>query len=113
MDIVKSFIEENSGETLVQKTGLRIMSSTDRIRQIIRHELSEHAARSEHESFEDADDFEFEDGEEWVSPYEEKFDPPAEPSAPADSVVGSVPPSSENSGSDGNSAVGGDASSNG
>lgn len=76
-DIVQSFMEINNGEKLVQRTGLRVLSSTDRIRQIIRHELSEHAHANESETFDEADDFDLPDNEEWVSPYEERFDPPS------------------------------------
>lgn len=67
-------IEQNSGEQIVQKTALRI-DSTDRIRQIIRHELYRQRVNSGAESFEEADDFDFDDGEEWVSPYENEFEP--------------------------------------
>lgn len=68
-------MEKNSGELLAQRTGLRIMSSTDRIRQLIRHEMFRANEDREHESFEDADDFDLDDNEEWVSPYEEQFEP--------------------------------------
>lgn len=70
-------IEENNGEQLVQRTALRI-DSTERIRQIIRHELFRQQANEEAESFEEADDFDLPDGEEWVSSYEEKFEPEPE-----------------------------------
>jgi len=66
--------EENSGEKIQQPTRLR-MTQNDRIRNLIRHEMFRQAAGQEgHESFEEADDFDLPD-EEWVSPYEEKFDP--------------------------------------
>lgn len=68
-------MEKNSGEVLTQRTGLRIMSSTDRIRQLIRHEMFRANEDKDHESFEDADDFDLDDDEEWVSPYEELFEP--------------------------------------
>lgn len=68
-------MEKNNGEVLTQRTGLRIMSSTDRIRQLIRHEMFRANEDKDHESFEDADDFDLDDNEEWVSPYEELFEP--------------------------------------
>ena len=71
---LRQYFEPNNGETLVQKTSLRL-SSTDRIRQIIRHEMLQQKLNSEAESFDEADDFEFEDGEEWASPYEVNFEP--------------------------------------
>lgn len=86
-------MEKNSGEVLTQRTGLRIMSSTDRIRQLIRHEMFRANEETTHESFADADDFELEDGEEWVSPYEETFEPESPPDPVKDSPpsdVGSV-----------------------
>ena len=71
--------EVNSGEVLVQKTQLRINDS-DGIRRIIRHEMSKIAAAAmQAETFEEADDFELGDEEEWISPYEEVFDPEPEP----------------------------------
>lgn len=85
-------MEKNSGEQLVTPTGLRIVSSTDRIRQIIRHEMFRRAEDSEHETFEEADDFELDDGETWISPYEENFEPePSEPPSPEPPVPPSPP----------------------
>lgn len=57
------------------------VSRAVRMRNFIRHELSRSAAESGSESFEEADDFSLDDGEEWSSPYEADFDPPllAEP----------------------------------
>ena len=76
------FTEKNSGQVLVAKTGLQL-SSTDRIKQIIRHELLQQKLNAEAETFDEADDFEFDDGEEWASPYEVTFDPPSpEPDVP-------------------------------
>ncbi len=79
-----SDIEQNDGTVHVQKTGLRI-SSTDRIRQIIRFELAQQMADQGHETFDEADDFEFdEDDDKWESPYELQFEPEAQPDpAPA------------------------------
>lgn len=75
--------EVNSGEPVEIPTRLRL-SGDDKIRQMIRHELFRQAAGQEGmESFEEADDFELGEGDEWVSPYEDGFDPdfdsPAEP----------------------------------
>lgn len=72
------FKEFNSGEQIVQKTQLRI-DATDKIRQIIRQELFRQTINSEAESFDAANDFEFDDGEEWVSPYENEFEPEPKP----------------------------------
>lgn len=94
------FIEENSGERLVQTTGLRI-STTDRIRQMVRHELFRQQANAEAETFEEADDFDLPDGEEWVSPYEGDFDPPPSPADPKPAGAGSgAPPEGEPSNRD-------------
>lgn len=58
-------------------TRLRLpQSRTDQIRQFIRAELSRQALDQGHETFSEADDFELDDGETWVSPYEGDFDPP-------------------------------------
>ena len=61
---------------LVQKTNLRMPSnnSTLRMRQMIRQELSQKASEAQQETFEEADDFEL-DNEEWISPYENGFEP--------------------------------------
>lgn len=82
------FQEKNNGEKLVQRTGLRI-STNDRIRQMVRHELFRQQVNNEAESFEEADDFDLPDGEEWISPYENEFEPEPVPPTPAD------PPSPE------------------
>lgn len=69
------FTEENSGEQIVQKTALRI-DSTDRIRQLIRHEIFRSNTNPKAETWEEANDFDFDDPDEkWDSPYEEHFDP--------------------------------------
>lgn len=68
--------EENSGYSVTAETSLRL-SPDDRIRQLIRQEMFRQALGAEEsETFEEADDFEFDDGDEWVSPYEIGFDPP-------------------------------------
>lgn len=60
-------------------------SQVDRIRELVRRELSQQARDQGFESFEEADDFELDD-EEWASPYEEVFEP-AEPAATNDVSV--------------------------
>lgn len=87
-------VESNDGYVHVQRTGLRI-STTDRIRHMIRYELHKIAEDKEMETFEEADDFEFDehDGEQWQSPYEIDFDPDFDAGAgrsPAETAV--VPP---------------------
>lgn len=105
-NLLSSHVEENSGESMVITTGLRF-SQEDRIRQIIRQEMFRRAISDEAESFEDADDFDFDDGEEWVSPYEEVFDPsPETPSDPPEpdpkpAAGGSNPPVTSGGGDNG------------
>lgn len=74
-----NWIEPNSGESEVALTSLRL-TQVDRVRQLIRHELFLQAAggADQHETFEEADDFEMDDGDEWTSPYETDFEPPSE-----------------------------------
>lgn len=85
-------VEHNDGSQMVQKTGLRI-STNDRIRSIIRHELFQQQANKEAETFEEADDFDLPDGEEWISPYEEQFEPdPTPPADPSGSVQDNTKP---------------------
>lgn len=66
--------EVNSGVSLTTTTRLNL-SQTDRMRQIIRHEMFMQAIDKEKETFKEADDFDLEDGTEWVSPYEDVFEP--------------------------------------
>lgn len=67
--------EKNNGEKMRQPTNLRL-SQHDRIRNLIRHEMfRQQLGKEEAESFEEADDFDLPENEEWVSPYEEQFDP--------------------------------------
>lgn len=69
-------LEPNSGESMVVTTGLRL-SQEDRLRNLIRMELFRQAlGKEEAETFEEADDFDFDDGDEWRSDYENEFDPP-------------------------------------
>lgn len=88
--------EINSGEQVELPTRLRMQNRDDRIRQMIRHEMFRSRIADEGmETFEEADDFEMEDGEEWVSPYDNEFDPdfdaaPAPP--PAQPAPSPAPP---------------------
>lgn len=76
--------EYNSGQQVVMPTNLRLPSRDDRIRQLIRHEMFRQAAGQEQaETFEEADDFEMDDGDGWVSPYEDDFDPDFDRAPPA------------------------------
>lgn len=85
-------VEKNSGESLVSDTGLHL-SQTDRIRQMIRQELFRQAMGvPQAESFEEADDFEMDDGDQWVSPYEETFEPPAVDPPPVPAAGGAAAP---------------------
>lgn len=80
--------EQNSGETLTQTTQLRI-EDTDGIRKVVRAEMARMAANANLETFEEADDFDLDDGDEWVSPYEEMYEP--EPSVEPKSGEGRSP----------------------
>lgn len=69
--------EANSGYSVTAATALRL-SPDDRIRQLIRQEMFRQAMGQEQaETFEEADDFDFDEDEEWVSPYEVEFEPPS------------------------------------
>lgn len=70
------YVEPNNGEILVSSTNLRL-DQNDMIRQMIRQEIFRSQVNEGAESFEDADDFELDEGEQWVSDYEEGFDPPS------------------------------------
>lgn len=89
------FSEVNDGEELLQRTRLSV-SNIDRVRQIIRHELFRQQVDDSAETFEQADDFDLDDGDEWVSPYEENFEPirGAGAEAPAQANKESQAPSS-------------------
>lgn len=69
--------EPNDGKSMVNHTSLR-MSNNDRIRQLIRAELFRREVNNQAETFEEADDFDLDENEPWVSPYEDGFDPPTE-----------------------------------
>lgn len=86
--------EENSGESLVSVTGLHL-SQEDRMRRIVRSEMLRQMTNSRAETFEESDDFDLDDGEEWVSGYEESFDPPSVTTEPVAKLVPTPPPASE------------------
>lgn len=89
--------EDNDGVSLVVQTGLSL-SSEDRFRRLIRQELFRQAlGKEEAETFEEADNFDLDEDEQWVSEYENDFDPP-EVSIPVEhpetpSSVTNTPPS--------------------
>lgn len=68
------------------------MSRTAQIRNMIRFEMSRSAAEQGAETFEEADDFNLPDGEQWVSPYEETFEPPVLESQAGEPEGGAQPP---------------------
>jgi len=75
---------------LEKPSRLRLPSQVERMRAIVRREMSMAAASQSLETFEEADDFELEDVE-WTSPYEEVFEP-ALPSSGAGQAPGEVKP---------------------
>lgn len=94
-DLTKRFFERLSPVPVAKPLNLRIPSQSERIMALVRHEHRMASLRDEVETFEEADDFEMDDGELWLSPYEEVFDPgPAAPSAPPPAPVAAVPPAS-------------------
>lgn len=95
--IEQIFAEVNSGQPVAKPTNLRIPSRSDSIRAYVRLEQMLAQQSREVESFEEADDFELDDSEEWVSPYEEVFEPHDDPppvnpgTAASAAVVGQSP----------------------
>lgn len=94
MRTVKEFLDglEYTSEVPVEVPAgfRRPLTMEERLQKYIRTELSRRAAADGVESFEEADDFEVEDEEEFISPYElhemqEEFvlEPKAAPQAPA------------------------------
>jgi len=79
-DIRRSFLtpeglEVPDGSVVEIPTRLRLpQRQVDRVRELIRQEMSRAAEADQQESFEEADDFGI-DGEDPVSPYEEVFEP--------------------------------------
>lgn len=70
--------EHNSGESLVRETGL-YLSTEDRLRRIVQNEMFRQRMNSQAETFAEADDFEMPEVGEWVSPYENEFEPETPP----------------------------------
>lgn len=81
--IEQIFAEVNSGEQVAKPTNLRIPSRSESIRAYVRLEQMLAQQRNQVESFEEADDFDLDDDEQWVSPYEEHFEPEDAPPAAA------------------------------
>lgn len=87
-----SFREPVDPTPIAKPTRLRIPSQSERIMAYVRLEQMRAQEQGQVESFEEADDFEFDDGEEWFSPYEEVFEasdaaslpPPAGANPPQD-----------------------------
>lgn len=73
---------------IARPTALRIPSQSEKIMAYVRLEQMRAQQEREVETFEEADDFELDDGEEWFSPFEEIFEaqpeahPATVPSAP-------------------------------
>lgn len=90
-------VEANSGIPVAKPLNLRVPTQSERILSYIRLEQMRAMQDAELETFEEADDFEFEDGEEWVSPYEEVFEPVPDPfvAAPAATVTPPSEPSGD------------------
>jgi len=87
--------EYNSGVPVAKPTNLRVPTQSERILAYVRFEQLRAAQSKEVETFEEADDFELDDGEQWFSPYEETFESPAEPppdTPPVPDVTPPVPP---------------------
>lgn len=87
---------ENVSEQPVAKPlRLRIPSQSERIMELVRYEQARAMQSREVETFEEADDFELDSGEEWFSPYEEVFEPEPEPEpapAPVAQATQTAPP---------------------
>lgn len=73
-------------------TRLRLpQSRTDQMRAFIRQEMSRQAAETGHETFEEADDFEINEEDLPLTPYElMDLEPPAEPTTPLQNGVQAV-----------------------
>lgn len=96
------FAETVSSQPVAKPLRLRVPTQSERIMQYVRFEQMRAAESQDIETFEEADDFEFEDGEEWFSPYEEVFEPledpaPAPVAAPAATETASPAPASTES----------------
>jgi len=94
---VNRSVEPLSSEPVAKPLRLRIPTQSERIMEYVRYEQMRAQESRDVESFEEADDFEIDDGEEWFSPYEEIFEaapepePEAAPPAPAPGAPTDVP----------------------
>lgn len=90
----KKHAEPNSGIPVAKPTRLRVPTQTDRIMNMLRLEQMRAREDQEFETFEESEDFDLDDGETWVSPYEEVFDaePFAEAPTPAPPAPAPQPP---------------------
>ena len=76
----QSLFFESVSEVPMQKpTNLRVPSQADRIRQYVRLEQMLAQQSRDVETFDEADDFDLDDDEQWVSPYEDIFEPADDP----------------------------------
>jgi len=85
-------VDPNNGERLVVRTGLGL-STEEKIRRMLYRDLVRLTTRDgEFETPEEADDFDLDDGEEWVSPYENEPDndpvPPIAVESPPEPAAG-------------------------
>lgn len=76
------FREVLSDRPIAKPTRLKVPSQSEKILALVRLEQMRAQQDREVETFEEADDFELDDGEEWFSPYEEIFEAPEVPPEP-------------------------------
>lgn len=96
-DPSRFFVEPVDPRPVAKPLRLKIPTQSERVMAYVKLEQMRAQESREVESFEDADDFDLDDGEEWFSPYEEIFEaaplesspPPPAPPTPA----ASSPPS--------------------
>jgi len=84
--------EKNSGIRVAKPLNLRVPTQSERIMAYVRFEQLRAQQDREVETFEDADDFDMDDGDEWCSPYEEVFEAPEEPLPGTPPVPDLTPP---------------------
>lgn len=73
-DLTRQFSEPLSDVPVAKPLRLKIPTQSDRIMAYVKLEQMRAQERGQVESFEEADDFELDDGETWFSPYEEVFE---------------------------------------
>ena len=88
------FSEASDPTPIAKPTRLQVPTQSDRIMQMVLQKIASVSQHEELETFEEADDFELDEGEQWFSPYEQVFEPdetlaidappvaPATPTAP-------------------------------